>query len=101
MIEFGYTRPEIIPPDANWSRAARIWVSTGRNHTTRVQIRPLGPVGIAVLVLLIGVLALAGRAVLLLGAALFMSGRFCPFSVAAPTGSRIGDAGLSEVSSWH
>jgi len=64
-----YTEPEIIPPGADWPRASRIWVSTGPHHTTRIQITRLGPVGIAIFLLLIGVLAFVGMA-LLLGAAL-------------------------------
>jgi len=64
-----HTEPEIIPPDADWPRASRIWVSTGRHHTARIQITRLGPVGIAIFLLLIGVLAFVGMA-LLLGAAL-------------------------------
>ena len=64
-----YTEPEMIPPDADWQRTSRIWVSTGPYHTTRTQITRLGPVGIALFMLLIGILALAGMA-LLLGAAL-------------------------------
>jgi hypothetical protein len=63
------TEPEIIPPGADWRRASRIWVSTGRQHTTRIQITPLGPFGIAFFLLLIGIVALAGIA-LLIGAAL-------------------------------
>ncbi len=63
------TEPEIIPPGADWPRASRIWVSAGPYHTTRIQIKRLGPVGIALFMLLIGILALAGMA-LLLGAAL-------------------------------
>jgi len=64
-----YTEPEIIPPGADWPRASRVWVSTGRHHTTRIQITRLGPVATALFVILIGILALAGMA-LLLGAAL-------------------------------
>jgi len=69
------SEPEILPPDADWPRASRIWVSAGPNHTTRIQITRLGPVGITFFVLLIGILvigilALTGIAVLLLGAAL-------------------------------
>ena len=65
-----YTEPEIIPPGADWPRASRVWVSAGPHHTTRIQITRLGPVGTAALfVLLIGIPALAGMA-LLLGAAL-------------------------------
>jgi hypothetical protein len=64
-----HTEPEIILPDADWPRASRIWISTSNRHTARIQITRLGPVGIAIFVLLIGVLALVGMA-LLLGAAL-------------------------------
>ena len=67
--EMPYIEPEIIPPGADWPRASRIWVSTGPRHIVRIQITRLGPVGIALFVLLIGILALAGL-VLLLGAAL-------------------------------
>jgi hypothetical protein len=67
--EMPYIEAEIIPPGADWPRASRIWVSTGPHHITRIQITRLGPVGIALFVLLIGILALAGL-VLLLGAAL-------------------------------
>ena len=63
------TEPEIIPPGADWPRVSRIWVSTSPQHTTRIKIMRLGPVGIALFALLIGILALAGMA-LLVGAAL-------------------------------
>jgi len=59
--------PEIIPPGADWPRSSRI--SSGPHHTTRIQIARLGPVGIALFGLLIGILVLAGL-VLILGAAL-------------------------------
>ena len=62
------TEHEIIPPGADWPRASRTWVS-GPHHTTRIQITRLGPTGIVFFVLLIGILALAGIA-LLIGAAL-------------------------------
>ena len=64
-----YAEPEIIPPGADWPRSSQMWISTGTHHTTRIQIARLGPVGIALFLLLIGILALAGL-VLLLGAAL-------------------------------
>ena len=67
--ETPYIEPEIIPPGADWPRSSRIWVSTGPWHTTRVQITRLGPIGIALFVLLIGILASVGL-FLLLGAAL-------------------------------
>jgi hypothetical protein len=63
------TEPEIIPPGADWRRSSRIWVSTGPHHSTRTKIMRVGPVGIAFFALLIGILALAGMA-LLVGAAL-------------------------------
>ena len=69
MAETPYAEPEIIPPGADWPRSSRNWISTGPHHTTRIQIPRLGPVGIALFVLLIGILSLAGL-VLLLGAAL-------------------------------
>jgi hypothetical protein len=67
--ETPYIEPEIIPPGADRPRSSRIWVSTGPCHTTRVQITRLGPIGIALFVLLIGILASVGL-FLLLGAAL-------------------------------
>jgi hypothetical protein len=67
--ETPYIEPEIIPPGADRPRSSRIWVSTGPWHTTRVQITRLGPIGIALFVLLIGILASVGL-FLLLGAAL-------------------------------
>ena len=67
--ETPYIEPEIIPPGADRPRSSRIWVSTGPWHTTRVQITRLGPIGIALFVLLIGILASIGL-FLLLGAAL-------------------------------
>ena len=59
----------IIPPDVDWPSSSRIWESTSPHHTTRIQIRRVGPLGIALFVLLVGLLPLAGL-VLLLGAAL-------------------------------
>jgi hypothetical protein len=67
--EMPYIEPEIIPPGLDWPRSSRIWVSTGPRHTTHIQITRLGPIGIALFVLLIGILASVGL-VLLLGAAL-------------------------------
>jgi hypothetical protein len=67
--ETPYIEPEIIPPGADRPLASRIWVSTGPHHTTRIQITRLGPVGIALFVLLVGILASVGL-FLLLGAAL-------------------------------
>jgi len=61
--------PEIIPPGADRTGASRIWISTGPHHTMRIQMTRLGPIGAAVVVLLIGILIAAGLA-LLLGLAL-------------------------------
>jgi hypothetical protein len=63
------TEPEIIPPGADWPRASRIWVSASTHHTGPIRITRLGPIGITLFVLLIGILALTGM-VVLLGAAL-------------------------------
>jgi hypothetical protein len=63
------TEPEIIPPGVERQRVSRIWVFTSRRYPTHLWITPMGPIGTALLVLLIGILALAGSA-LLLGAAL-------------------------------
>ena len=52
--------PEIIPPGADWAGKSRIWVPAGTHHTMRVRITRLGPVGIAALMLMIGILVLAG-----------------------------------------
>ena len=64
-----YAEPEIIPPGADWPRASRICGSTGAHQRIRIQITRLGPVGIALFALLIGILAFAGMAILV-GAAL-------------------------------
>jgi hypothetical protein len=61
--------PEIIPPGADWPCSPRSSASNGPHHTTPIQIPRLSPVGIALFVLLIGILVLAGL-VLLVGAAL-------------------------------
>ena len=52
-----YIEPEIIPPGVDWRRSSPIWVFTGPRHTTHIQITRLGPIGIALFVLLIGILA--------------------------------------------
>ena len=67
--ETPYIEPEIIPPGVDWRRSSPIWVSTGPHHTTHIQITRLGPIGIALFALLIGILASIGL-FLLLGAAL-------------------------------
>jgi len=63
------TEPEIIPPGAGWQQVSRTWASAGQHHATRVWITPPGPVGFALFVLLIVILAFAG-VVLLFGVAL-------------------------------
>ena len=63
------TEPEITPPGADWQRMSRTWQFAGQHHTTRVWITPPGPIGFALFVLLIVILAFAG-VVLLFGAAL-------------------------------
>ena len=50
--------PEIIPPDrpqsSGWPRS-RIHVSTGTQHT--IYISPLGPIGVALILLVLGLIA--------------------------------------------
>jgi hypothetical protein len=62
--------PEIIPPDRpqsfGWPRS-RIHVSTGTRHT--IYINPLGPIGIALILLVLGLIA-AVFLVVLVGAVL-------------------------------
>jgi hypothetical protein len=61
--------PEIIPPGADRAGRSRSWVSAAPRYTIRIPITRLGPVGIIVLLLMIGILGLAGL-MLLLGFAL-------------------------------
>ncbi len=63
------TEPEIIPPGANSHSASRLWVSDGRNHTVHIQVAGVGPVGMVLLALLIGVVGVTWL-FFLLGAAL-------------------------------
>jgi hypothetical protein len=62
--------PEIIPPDRpqsfGWPRS-RIHVSTGTRHT--IYISPLGPIGVALILLVLGLIA-ALFLVVLVGAVL-------------------------------
>jgi hypothetical protein len=60
--------PEIIPPDADWPRTPRSRVSNSAGQVTLVRIARLGPVGIVVALLVLGMLA-ALTVVLLLGLA--------------------------------
>jgi len=62
--------PEIIPPGAPLPRGSGVWVAHDARETHHVYIRPIGPVGIALLTLAIGVAA-AFAIVILLGAAVF------------------------------
>jgi hypothetical protein len=57
--------PEIIPPGADRADRTRIWVSVAPHYTIRIPITSLGPVGIIVLLLMIGILGLAGLTLLL------------------------------------
>jgi hypothetical protein len=61
--------PEIIPPGADLAGDSRIWVSAGPHQTMRIRITRLGPVSTALLMLMIGILGLAGL-LLVLGFAL-------------------------------
>jgi hypothetical protein len=62
--------PEIIPPGAPLPRGARVWVSTDGRGTQQIYVKPIGPVGMALLTLGVGA-ALALVIVILLGAAVF------------------------------
>jgi hypothetical protein len=62
--------PEIIPPGAPLPRGARVWVSSDTGGTQRIYVKPIGPVGLALLTLGVGVGA-AFLIVFLLGAAVF------------------------------
>src|SRR5262245_30227492 len=60
---------EIIPPGAERVGKPRIWVSAGSHHPVHIRIRRLGPRGLVVLMLMAGILGLAGL-MLVLGFAL-------------------------------
>ena len=62
--------PEIIPPGAPLPRGARVWVSTDGGSTQQIYVKPIGPVGMALLSLGVGA-AVALAIVILLGAAIF------------------------------
>ena len=62
--------PEIIPPGAPLPRGSRVWVASDLRSTHQVYVRPIGPVGMALLALGAGVVA-AFLIVFLLGAAVF------------------------------
>ena len=65
-----HPEPEIIPPGAPLPRGSRVWVTSDRHSTHHVYVRPIGPLGIALLTLGAGVVA-AFLIVFLLGAAVF------------------------------
>jgi hypothetical protein len=60
--------PEIIPPGADWPPTPRSRVSNSANQVTFIRIARLGPVGIILALLVLGMLA-ALTVVLLLGLA--------------------------------
>lgn len=62
--------PEIIPPGAPLPRGSRVWVTSDLHGTQHVYVRPVGPLGMALLTLGAGVVA-ALLIVFLLGAAVF------------------------------
>jgi hypothetical protein len=62
--------PEIIPPGAPLPGGARVWVSSDTRGAQQIYVRPIGPLGIALLTLGAGVVA-AFLIVFLLGAAVF------------------------------
>ena len=62
--------PEIIPPGAPLPHGSRVWVASDLRGTQQIYVRPIGPVGMALLALSAGVIA-AFLIVFLLGAAVF------------------------------
>ncbi len=67
--ELPRTEPEIIPPGVDYRPDRQTGPRVFAYRTTRIQVARLGPVGITLVLLAAGVLAVAGAA-LLLGAAL-------------------------------
>lgn len=64
-----HPEPEIIPPGVPLPRGARVWVASNPHGTGQIHVRPIGPIGMALLTLGIG--AIAGLALLfLLGTAI-------------------------------
>jgi len=61
--------PEIIPPGADFSATPRVENAVFIHHGTRIRVRRLGPLGIALVLLAAGVVGAVGLLVLL-GAAL-------------------------------
>src|SRR5258708_2606998 len=62
--------PEIIPPGAPLPRGSRVWVASEMQGAQHIYVRPIGPLGMALLTLGAGVVA-AILIVFLLGAAVF------------------------------
>jgi hypothetical protein len=62
--------PEIIPPGEPLPRGSQVWVASDLHGTQQVYVRPIGPLGMALLALGAGVVA-AFLIVFLLGAAVF------------------------------
>jgi hypothetical protein len=52
--------PEIIPPGVPLPGGSRVWVSTGAEGTQRIYIKRVGPLGMAVAALAVGVIAAIG-----------------------------------------
>jgi hypothetical protein len=65
-----FPEPEIIPPGAPLPRGSRVWVASDMRGAQQIYVKPIGPVGMALLTLGVGAVA-ALLIVFLLGAALF------------------------------
>jgi hypothetical protein len=59
------SEPEIIPPGADPDGRSRICASAAPHYTIRIRMTRLGPAGIVMLLLMIGILGLAGLTLLL------------------------------------
>ena len=64
------TEPEIIPPGTPLPGGSRVWVASGQAGEHHVYVRPIGPLGMALLTVAVGAVA-ALAIVVLLGAAVF------------------------------
>jgi predicted lipid-binding transport protein (Tim44 family) len=65
-----HPEPEIIPPGVPLPSGARVWVASETRGAHQVYVRPIGPVGLALLTLAGGAVA-ALLIIFLLGAAIF------------------------------
>jgi hypothetical protein len=63
-------KQEIIPPGAPLPGGSRVWMTDDLRGAQRVYVRPIGPLGMALLTLGVGAVV-AFAIVILLGAALF------------------------------